>query len=222
MKTRDPSAPLREASPGERVMLVGVKREKGRALLTLSTGETLAMPRAMLKERPYRGGVPFDRASFDAFLQNRSYPFAMERAASLLAVRARSKKELRDALSLCAYPENTVARVLDALEEARYLSDEDFASQWAASRQAKGLGARRIRQELRRKGIDDDAFAEASDILNEESQLQAALVCARKAARGKDLNDPNDQRKLLASLARHGFDFSLAKQALASLLSEEE
>ena len=55
-----------------RPMLTGVRRIHGRAVLTLSTGETLSMPRAMLKERPYRGGTPFDRDNFDAFLRERA------------------------------------------------------------------------------------------------------------------------------------------------------
>ena len=70
--------------------LTGVRRIHGRALLMLSNGETLSMPRAMLKERPYRSGTPFDRDSFDAFLRERAYPFAMEKAVALLASRART------------------------------------------------------------------------------------------------------------------------------------
>ena len=66
--------------------LISVHRDHGRATLTLSSGETLAMPRAMLKERPYRGGTPFDREAFDSFLLERSYPFAMEKAVALLAM----------------------------------------------------------------------------------------------------------------------------------------
>ena len=52
----------------ENIKLLSVRRDHGRAALTLSNGETLVMPRAMLKERPYRGGTPFDREAFDAFL----------------------------------------------------------------------------------------------------------------------------------------------------------
>ena len=69
--------------------LISVQRSHGRATLVLSTGETLVMPRAMLKERPYRGGTPFDREAFDSFLRERSYPFAVEKAVALLAMRSR-------------------------------------------------------------------------------------------------------------------------------------
>lgn len=52
----------------------------------------------MLKERPYRGGTPFDREAFDTFLSERSYPFAMEKAVALLAMRPRTQQEIADAL----------------------------------------------------------------------------------------------------------------------------
>ena len=35
--------------------LVSVRRDRGRAILTLSNGETLTMPRSMLKERYGKG-----------------------------------------------------------------------------------------------------------------------------------------------------------------------
>ena len=101
--------------------LISVQRSHGRAILVLSTGETLAMPRAMLKERPYRGGTPFDREAFDSFLRERSYPFAMEKAVALLAMRSRTQQEIADALRKNAYPERTIARVMVRLDEAGYI-----------------------------------------------------------------------------------------------------
>lgn len=94
----------------ENIKLLSVRRDHGRAALTLSNGETLVMPRAMLKERPYRGGTPFDREAFDTFLSERSYPFAMEKAVALLAMRPRTQQEIADALRKNAYPARTIAR----------------------------------------------------------------------------------------------------------------
>ena len=98
--------------------LISVQRSHGRATLVLSTGETLVMPRAMLKERPYRGGTPFDGEAFDAFMLERSYPFAREKADALLAMRSRTQQEIADALRKNAYPERTIARVMARLDEA--------------------------------------------------------------------------------------------------------
>ena len=202
--------------------LISVHRDHGRATLTLSSGETLAMPRAMLKERPYRGGTPFDREAFDSFLLERSYPFAMEKAVALLAMRARTQQEIADALRKNAYPERTIARVMARLDEAGYINDSDFAEQWAASRTNKGMGSRRIRMELRRKGVGSEAIDEALSAIDEDDLLSGALKAARKAASGKDLFDPKDRQKILAALARRGYGYTEAKQALDMLKEEIE
>ena len=204
-----------------RLMLTGVRRIHGRAVLTLSTGETLSMPRAMLKERPYRSGTPFDRDSFDAFLRERAYPFAMAKAVALLASRARTEKEIADALRQHAYPEQTVARVRARQHEAGYLDDGDFAEQWAAFRASKGLGERRIRMELRQKGVDADTIERALSSVDEEDQMDGALKAAQKAARGKELSQPAERQKVLAALARRGYDYATARAALAHLMEDE-
>ena len=206
----------------ENIKLLSVRRDHGRAALTLSNGETLVMPRAMLKERPYRGGTPFDREAFDAFLSERSYPFAMEKAVALLAMRPRTQQEIADALRKNAYPVRTIARVMARLDEAGYINDTNFAEQWAESRTGKGMGARRIRMELRRKGVDGDAIDEALSSIDEDEMLSGALKAARKAASGKDISDPKDRQKVLAALARRGYGYSEAKQALDMLKEESE
>ena len=206
----------------ENIKLLSVRRDHGRAALTLSNGETLVMPRAMLKERPYRGGTPFDREAFDAFLSERSYPFAMEKAVALLAMRPRTQQEIADALRKNAYPARTIARVMARLDEADYINDTNFAEQWAASRTGKGMGARRIRMELRRKGIDGDAIDEALSSIDEDEMLSGALKAALKVASGKDISDPKDRQKVLAALARRGYGYSEAKQALDMLKEESE
>lgn len=197
-----------------------VRRVHGRASLTLSNGDILTMPRAMLKEHPYRSGMPFDRTQFDAFLFERSYPYALEKAVSLLACRARTEKEIVDALRNNAYPEQTIARVMERLCKEGYIDDAAFSAQWAGVRAAKGLGARRIRQELRLKGIKQDEIDEALASLDENEAFLAAVKMAEKASRGRDLADPGDRQKVLASLARRGYDYSTAKKALQEILEQ--
>ena len=186
--------------------LISVQRSHGRATLVLSTGETLVMPRAMLKERPYRGGTPFDREAFDSFL----------------AMRSRTQQEIADALRKNAYPERTIACVMARLDEAGYINDTDFAEQWAASRTTKGMGARRIRMELRQKGVDSEAIDEALSAIDHDDMLSGALKAARKAASGKNLADPKDRQKIFAALARRGYGYAEARQALEALKDEQE
>ena len=178
------------------------------------------MPRAMLKERPYRGGTPFDPGAFHAFIDERSYSFAMEKAVALLAMRPRTQQEIVKALSSNAYPKKAIARVMARLDEAGYINDTDFAEQWAASRSAKSMGTRRIQMELRQKGVDSDIISHTLSALDSDDVFAGALKAARKSAAGKDLSNIKDRQKIMAALARRGYDYATAKQAVAALLQE--
>jgi len=202
------------------VTLTSVRRIGGKATLILSSGETLNMPRAMLRERPYRGGAPFDMTAHETFMRERAYAFALEKSIALLASRARTEQEIITALRQNAYPEQAIARVMARLHEAGYIDDADFAGQWASSRASKGMGSRRIRMELRQKGVDPETIDTALSELNANDQFEGALLAARKAARGKQLSLPADRQKVLAALARRGYDFAIAKRALVQLINE--
>ncbi len=203
------------------ICISSIKRVHGRAAITLSNGETLSMPRAMLRERPYKSGMSFDRQAFERFIRERSYSFALEKAVALLAARARSEKEIVDCLRKNAYPEVTIAKVMARLQESGYINDADFAAQWTMARTSRGVGSRRIRMELRQKGIDVSEIDQALDSIDEEEMLNSALKMAQKAAKGKNIADPADRQKVLAALARRGYDFSTARCALQILMENE-
>lgn len=202
------------------IRIISVRREQGKAYLTLSNGSVTTMPRAMLRERPYKSGMAFDEESFKALLKERSYPFAMDKAVALLSMRARTEKEIVDALKRNAYPEETVARVMARLHENGYINDAEFAAQYSSSRVTRGLGTKRIRMDLRFKGVDADVIDEAIQTLDQDEILNSAIKIAQKAARGKDLSERADQQKILATLARRGFDFSVARKALDTILGK--
>lgn len=197
-----------------------VRREHGKAVLTLTNGEIRVLPRAMLRQRAYKSGMPFDEEAFTVFACECSYPFAMEKAVALLSMRARTEKEIVDALRENAYPETTIARVMQRLHDAGYVNDSEFAAQFSASRLSRGMGSRRIRMELRKKGVDSETIDQTISALDQDEVLEGAVMMARKAAHGKNLDDQTDRQKILASLARRGYDFSVAKQAIEAIIHE--
>lgn len=199
-----------------------VRRDRGKAILTLSNGEIRTMPRAMLKERPYKSGMAFDEESFALLLRERSYPFAMDKAVTLLSMRARTEKEIIDSLRQNTYPEEVIARVMQRLTEAGYINDADFAAQFFSSRLSRGLGSRRIRMELRKKGVSADTIDDTITALDAEDIFSSAIKTAEKAARGKNLSDRADRQKVLAALARRGYDYDIARAALDAVLNQAE
>lgn len=206
----------------EQLRIESVRRVHGRATLTLSDGQVVAMPRALLRERPYKSGMPFDPESFRRLLAERSYRYALEKAVSLLSLRARTEGEIRKALADNAYPPDAIEHALARIGEAGYVDDASFARQFVDSRMQRGLGKRRISMDLRRKGVAADVIDEAFEALDEDDALESAVLAARKAARGRDLSTPEGRQKTLAALARRGFDFSTAKKALGRVMDEPD
>ena len=205
----------------ESLRISSVRRAHGRAILTLTSGEALAMPQAMLKERPYRSGMPFDRIQFDTFLTERSAAFALQKAITLLASRDRTEKEIVDALRQNAYPETAIAQVMARLQREGYLDDASFAERWTALRTTRGWGTRRIRQELCAKGVEREQIDRVLSSADADSVAESALMVARKAAKGRDMSSLASRQKVIAILVRRGFDFSIARKALDKIIEEE-
>lgn len=133
--------------------------------------------------------------------------FARKIALDLLSVRPRSEAELRTALSKKNVPEECIDELCGRFTEVGLLDDAQFASMLASSRSSfSHHGKRRIRQELRSKGIDDvDAQAALAQI-DDEAELEAARAVARRKYRSLSRLEPHVARRRLAgALARRGF-----------------
>lgn len=102
-------------------------------------------------------------------------------------------------------------QVLVRLKERRYIDDTEFTRYWVENRrQIKGASRRRLTQELRHKGVApaviDEALAGSERC--DEDELQK--VIAKKRSRYPD------EQKLIAYLARQGFQFDDIKRALSA------
>ncbi len=131
-----------------------------------------------------------------------------EVALKLLAVRARSREEIRLSLSRRGYPPDEVAAVLARLAAARYLNDLDLARDWVRARAERcGFGPARLARELRAKGIaDQDIRAALGELLAAQSPLALAEEAARRKLTAlQGVPPPVGRRRLGAYLARRGF-----------------
>ena len=96
--------------------------------------------------------------------------------------------------------------VVKHLSECQYLDDRAFAEYWVTNRlRLKSMGKRRLRQELRDKGVADEiveAVLNNCAPLHDERDL--ALALARQRAQGKSPTK-RELRRLSGFLYRRGF-----------------
>lgn len=103
-------------------------------------------------------------------------------------------------------------RVFDRLLEKGYIDDTTFTKHWVENRNVtKGASKRKITSELHLKGVEqsiiDNAFLESSR--NDSDEL--SKIIEKKRSRYED------DKKLIAYLARQGFSYDDIKQALNKL-----
>ncbi|HJR41798.1 MAG TPA: regulatory protein RecX [Gemmatimonadaceae bacterium] len=137
----------------------------------------------------------------------------VDRALDMLALSARSTRELRRQLIRKGEPEELVAIALERLARLGVLDDAAYARQLARSRIAgSGISRRRLQAELFRKGVDRVIAEEAiATVIDEESVDESAnleRVAAKKARTLAKLDPETRRRRLYAFLARRGYESS--------------
>lgn len=204
-------------------VITAIRKERGKYRVTVNDSEDVLVPVSLMRERPLKEGQPIDLEDYDNWLMVRQYRFALDRAVGYLAARARSVREIEQKLLQAGYRPSTVEMVIYKLQRENLLDDADFARQWVESRQNHKLGRSRIAQELRRKGISQEEAEEALSAIDDEDQLAGAVALAEKAAArikpGEDLRKASS--RIAGMLARRGYSWDIARQAIEQALSDE-
>jgi regulatory protein len=145
---------------------------------------------------------------------------AKDRALGLLAVRWRSREELRRRLRQAGFEADETERALIDLTEAGLIEDGRFARELVRDQAGRRLsGDRAIRGALRVKGVAADvaesALAEAGDEAGRAREL-----ATRRAMRMGSLGPETAHRRLYGLLVRRGFPPGLAAEACRAALAE--
>ena len=110
------------------------------------------------------------------------------------------------------YSPTLTERVLNKLQQKSYVDDRAFARWWVETRNVvKGTSLRKIRAELRAKGVDGMTIDEALAGSDRNDGDELAKIIAKKRARYPD------EQKFMQYLARQGFGYESIKEALRTL-----
>ena len=140
-----------------------------------------------------------------------AYRSALEDAAKQLSYRTLSASALRKKLIERRHTEDAAEYAAAWLEARGLLSDARFADQLVESYEKRGYGPARIRQELRRRGVDAEAAAQAMEDFSADQDRLIALLDKRLKG---DLSDRRAVDKAVAFLQRRGFSWEDIRKAL--------
>lgn len=142
----------------------------------------------------------------------------------LLAVRARSRAELRQALLRKEIDEDVADAVLQKFVDAGLVDDAEFAEAWVSERQRnQGLGRKALGYELRRKGVEEHLVAEALSTVDADAEEERARDLVRRKLRSITVDDPEKRlRRLVGMLARKGYSEGMAFRVVKDELDRSE
>ena len=151
--------------------------------------------------------MPFPRKSAKAPLDEAAlYTYAV----GALGRRMRTEVELRRLLVARAEPgprgESDIAAVIARLKEQRYLDDQSYAETYARLRhENEKLGARRVHQDLKQKGVSEALITETIDARYGDTGEEAL---ARQHLERKRIRKPENEKetnRVMRRLVAAGF-----------------
>lgn len=120
-------------------------------------------------------------------------------------------------------PDEIIVEVLDRFEDVGLVDDTQFAALWVEGQQRRMKSGRVLRQELRRKGVDDEVITEALELTPDDADYQAALTFATKRVRSMSGLEPAVRyRRLAGALARRGFAPGLCHRVVSEVTTPVE
>jgi len=138
---------------------------------------------------------------------------AFELAVGAISRKERTVAELRKWLTAHEVEADQVEEALGRLTEIGELDDERFAQRYAEDkRELRGWGPDRIREALVERGIERTTAEAAAGGEGQAEQAERAASLLR--GRGAELEHEAGRAKALAYLARRGYDYEVAYQAV--------
>jgi len=140
---------------------------------------------------------------------------AFEAALGALDRKERTAHELALWLRGRGFAMDEIETALVRLFETEVLDDERFARRYAEDkRELSGWGAERIREALLERGVPIDTVEEVLASDSHGDQLDRARQILIRRAR--PLEDSADRQRALEYLARRGYDYEIAYEAVRS------
>ena len=144
------------------------------------------------------------------------------RALDLLSARPYTVKQLRRKLIQKEVPVEEAEAVIARLLGAGLLDDERYALAYARSKLInQGASARRISQDLARKGVNSELSKQAiAQVVDEEEVDTKAVVervARKKLASMGNLEPVVQRRRLFAFLARKGYELDEIRDVVAEV-----
>ena len=188
---------IRELKPSEKV--------RGRWLVVLEDGGILRVSENEVINFGLYTGKELEEEETERLLESIRRSQLKEKTIALLARKPMSRRELERKLEEWDADEEEAAGICARMEELGFLNDREYAARVVRHYSAKGYGARKLRDELYRRGVPRELWDEALDQAADSADTVDALIEKKLAGREPDRKE---LKKISDMLARRGYSWS--------------
>lgn len=181
-----------------------------RFTLIFDDGTELKTTLGIITERFIHSGMDFDEDAYNELVSACTLALSKARALRIINARPMSREELRKRLIEKGETPDNAEACAEWLCQMGLINDAEYAGSVVRHYAAKGYGASRIKQELRRHGLSRELWDEAMEQMPEQDEYLARFLRSR-------LTDPGDRaqvKKVSDALFRRGYSWDQIKHAL--------
>lgn len=181
-----------------------------RFTLVFDDGTELKTTLGIITEHFIHSGMDFDEDAYNELVSACTLALAKARALRIINARPMSREELRKRLIEKGETPDNAEACAEWLCQMGLINDTEYAGSVVRHYAAKGYGASRIKQELRRHGVSHELWDEAMEQMPEQDEYLARFLRSR-------LSDPGDRaqvKKVSDALFRRGYSWDQIKHAL--------
>ena len=189
-----------------------------RFTLIFDDGRQMKSSLGVITERFLHSGAELSDAEYDELYSASTLSLAKARALRIINTRPMSRREMYDRLVSKGETPDNAELCADWLCDMGLINDRSYAASVVRHYAAKGYGVSRIKQELRRHGIDRALWDEALEEMPEQDDHIERFLRSR-------LTDPEDRaqvKKVSDALFRRGYSWEQIKHALNNFNSHED
>ncbi|MDD4953647.1 MAG: regulatory protein RecX [Candidatus Omnitrophica bacterium] len=134
----------------------------------------------------------------------------------LLKFRQRSQKELYLRLKRKKFPEDIIYKVISFLVQKEFIDDKVFARSWLRSRLKRPFGLRRIKEELKFKGIDKEIIEDELALVKKDYREEDVVgkIARQRLEKLKNIDPAKARQRVYAYLLRRGFSPEVVSEAI--------
>lgn len=135
------------------------------------------------------------------------YPKARQLLIKKLGMKSYSTRDIRRWMKEKGVDSDIAERLIAEFQQGGYLDDAAYLQTFVRSQRARRYGPRAIALKLMQKGFSEKEIAQALDGEVDDSSAVRQLLDTRY--RSRNLSDPRERQKVIASLMRRGFSLDV-------------